>query len=117
VPSLLQTIPKPRTSVRPAEYFYHALLTSYYSVKRAAKNIFSDAQSVVDEYNNALDELMQEFRDRAVRDTHIHVHRVLDLMEDLSLDSMAYAGGAGLNDEEMPGWNEGGNSESNRGLD
>jgi len=66
-------------------------------VKRAAKNIFSDAQSVVDEYNRALDELMQKFRDRAVRDTHIHVHRVLDIMEDLSLDSMAYAGGAGLN--------------------
>jgi len=66
-------------------------------VKRAAKNIFSNAQSVVDEYNNALDELMQEFRDRAVHDTHINVHRVLDIMEDLSLDSMAYAGGAGLN--------------------
>jgi len=66
-------------------------------VKRAAKNIFSDAQSVVDEYNKALDELMQEFRDRAIRDTHINVHRVLDIMEDLSLDSMAYAGGAGLN--------------------
>jgi len=66
-------------------------------VKRAAKNIFSDAQSVVDEYNKALDELMQEFRDRAVRDTHTNVHRVLDIMEDLSLDSMAYAGGAGLN--------------------
>ena len=66
-------------------------------MKRAAKNIFSDAQSVIDEYNKALDELMQEFRDRAVRDTHINVHRVLDIMEDLSLDSMAYAGGAGLN--------------------
>jgi len=40
---------------------------------------------------------MQEFRDRAVRETHTNVHRVLDIMEDLSLDSMAYAGGAGLN--------------------
>ena len=66
-------------------------------MKRAAKNIFSDAQSVVVKYNKALDELMQEFRDHAIRDTHTNVHHVLDIMEDLSLDSMAYAGGAGLN--------------------
>jgi len=37
---------------------------------------------------------MQQYRDRAVRDTHINVYRVL---EDLNLDGMAYASGAGLN--------------------
>ena len=37
---------------------------------------------------------MQQYRDRAVRDTHINVYRVL---EDLNLDGMAYANGAGLN--------------------
>ena len=54
----------------------------------------SETQTAVDDYNKALDELMQQYRDRAVRDTHINVCRVL---EDLNLDGMAYAGGAGLN--------------------
>ena len=63
---------------------------------RATKNIFSETQSVIDEYNKTLDELMQEFRDRTVRDTSINVHRVLDVLEDLNLDGMAYAEGAGL---------------------
>ena len=39
---------------------------------------------------------MQEFRDRAVRETYISVHRVLDTVEYLSLDNMVYASGAGL---------------------
>ena len=39
---------------------------------------------------------MQEFCDRAVRDTYINVLRVLDILEDLSLDGMTYADGAGL---------------------
>ncbi|KAL4062785.1 hypothetical protein V8B97DRAFT_2091404 [Scleroderma yunnanense] len=62
--------------------------------KRLGKNIASETQTAVDDYNRALDELMQQYRDRAVRDTHINVYRVL---EDLNLDGMAYAGGAGLN--------------------
>ncbi|KIM61397.1 hypothetical protein SCLCIDRAFT_59887, partial [Scleroderma citrinum Foug A] len=64
--------------------------------KRARKSIFSETQSVVDEYYKALDELTQEFRDRAVRDTSISVHHVIDDLDDLSLDGMAYAEGAGL---------------------
>ena len=39
--------------------------------------------------------MMQEFRDRAVRDTYISIHRVLDVLEDLNLDGMEYAKGAG----------------------
>ena len=58
------------------------------------KNIASETQAAVDDYNKALDALMQQYRDRAVRDTHINVYRVL---EDLNLDGMVYASGAGLN--------------------
>jgi len=54
----------------------------------------SETQAAVDDYSKALDALMQQYRDRAVRDTHINVYRVL---EDLNLDGMAYASGAGLN--------------------
>ena len=39
---------------------------------------------------------MQEFRDRAVRDTYTKIHQVLDTVEYLSLDNMVYASGAGL---------------------
>ncbi|KAL4062780.1 WD40-repeat-containing domain protein [Scleroderma yunnanense] len=62
--------------------------------KRLGKNIASETQAAVDDYSKALDELMQQYRDRAVRDTYINVYRVL---EDLNLDGMAYASGAGLN--------------------
>ncbi|KAL4063361.1 hypothetical protein V8B97DRAFT_2011770 [Scleroderma yunnanense] len=62
--------------------------------KRLGKNIESEMRTVVDEYNRVLDDLMQQYRSRAVRDTHINVYRVL---EDLNLDGMAYARGAGLN--------------------
>ncbi|KIM54282.1 hypothetical protein SCLCIDRAFT_387208, partial [Scleroderma citrinum Foug A] len=62
--------------------------------RRLGKNIMSETQTAVDDYNKALDELMQQYRDRAVRHTHINVCRVL---EDLNLEGMAYAGGAGLN--------------------
>ena len=54
----------------------------------------SETQVAVLDYNEALDALMQQYRDRAVRDTHINVYRVL---EDLNLDGMMYASGAGLN--------------------
>jgi len=40
--------------------------------------------------------LIQEFRDRAVRDTSINVYRGLDILEDLSLDGVVCAEGAGL---------------------
>ncbi|KIO10747.1 hypothetical protein M404DRAFT_78784, partial [Pisolithus tinctorius Marx 270] len=62
--------------------------------KRTAKNIFSETQTVIDGYVKTLDGLMQQYRDRAVQDIHINTYRIL---EDLNLDGMAYAGGAGLN--------------------
>ncbi|KAL4068657.1 hypothetical protein V8B97DRAFT_784170 [Scleroderma yunnanense] len=62
--------------------------------RRLGKNIASETQTTIDEYNRALDDLMQQYRDRALRDTRINVYRVL---EDLNLDGIAYASGAGLN--------------------
>ncbi|KAL4074511.1 WD40-repeat-containing domain protein [Scleroderma yunnanense] len=62
--------------------------------KRFGENILSRTQTVVDDYNRMLDELMQQYRGRAVRDIHINSYRVL---EGINLDGMAYVGDAGLN--------------------
>ncbi|KIM50554.1 hypothetical protein SCLCIDRAFT_797416, partial [Scleroderma citrinum Foug A] len=61
--------------------------------KRLRKNVMSETQIAVADYNNALEELMQQYRDRAVRDIHVNVYRVL---EDLNLDGMTYAADVGL---------------------
>ena len=57
----------------------------------------SETQIAVADYNNALDELMQQYRDRAVRDVNVNVYRVL---EDLNLDGMTYAADVGLKTEK-----------------
>ena len=57
----------------------------------------SKKQTAVDDYNKALDALMQQYRDRAVRDTHINVINTYRVLKDLNLDGIAYASGAGLN--------------------
>ncbi|KAI5994162.1 hypothetical protein EDD15DRAFT_2435173 [Pisolithus albus] len=62
--------------------------------RRFGKNILCETQTTIDHYTNALDESMQQYRDCQARDIHINIHRVL---EDLNLEGMAYAGGAGLN--------------------
>ncbi|KIM54449.1 hypothetical protein SCLCIDRAFT_1221930 [Scleroderma citrinum Foug A] len=62
--------------------------------KRVGKNIRSETQTAVDDYNKALDALMQQHHNHAVCDMHINIYRDL---EDLNLDGMAYASGAGLN--------------------
>ncbi|KIK26754.1 hypothetical protein PISMIDRAFT_675695 [Pisolithus microcarpus 441] len=61
--------------------------------KRLGLNILRETQSVVDGYTQSLDSLMQQFRDHAVRDIQINLYRV---QEDLRLDGMTYAAGAGL---------------------
>ncbi|KIK33456.1 hypothetical protein CY34DRAFT_99569, partial [Suillus luteus UH-Slu-Lm8-n1] len=63
-------------------------------LKRAGKNIFRNTDDIIANYNNALDELMQEFRDRTGRDVAIFVH---SMGETLDLDGMVYAQRAGLN--------------------
>ncbi|KIK13811.1 hypothetical protein PISMIDRAFT_371754 [Pisolithus microcarpus 441] len=62
--------------------------------KRTGKHIFSETRTVVDGHTKTLENLMQQCRDRAARDTEVNTYRIL---EDLNLDGMAYVGGAGLN--------------------
>ncbi|KIK14898.1 hypothetical protein PISMIDRAFT_342730 [Pisolithus microcarpus 441] len=62
--------------------------------ERTRKNIFSETRAVVDGHAKALENLMQQCRDRAARDIQVNTYRIL---EDLNLEGMAYAGGAGLN--------------------
>ena len=58
------------------------------------KNIFLETGAVVKRCNDTLDGLMQQFRDWEIRSVHIHVHQIA---EDLALQGIAYADGAGLN--------------------
>ena len=53
----------------------------------------SETQTIVTDHSNALDELMQQYRDHAIRDTHVNVHRGL---EDSNLDGIPYADDVGL---------------------
>ncbi|KAG6326487.1 hypothetical protein ID866_12602, partial [Astraeus odoratus] len=59
---------------------------------RLGKNLLSDVQSTVDEYNKALDDLMQQYRDRALRTIDVNVTR---LAEEFKIDGMSYAVGVG----------------------
>jgi len=43
---------------------------------RIVKNLLSDTDERVRTYNNAFDSLLQQFRDRATRDTVVVVHRI-----------------------------------------
>lgn len=61
---------------------------------RLEKNVLSETATAVTRYNDALDGVMQRFRDVAVRDILEDVGRI---GEDLQLDGLAYAAGAGLN--------------------
>ena len=58
------------------------------------KNIFLETGAMVTRCNGTLDGLMQQFRDRAIRNIHTNVHQIA---EDLALQGIAYADGAGLN--------------------
>ncbi|KAG2365664.1 hypothetical protein BDR07DRAFT_625260 [Suillus spraguei] len=61
--------------------------------KRLGKNVISETDDLITRYNEALDELMQQFRDQAIRD-------IADLVrctgDELDLSGMPYAAGAGL---------------------
>ncbi|KAG6329841.1 hypothetical protein ID866_9247, partial [Astraeus odoratus] len=62
--------------------------------ERLGKNMLDNASSKITQYNDALDKLMQDFRNRELRDIHITVHQ---MREDLNVDGIAYAKGVGLN--------------------
>ncbi|KAF8342414.1 WD40 repeat-like protein [Amanita rubescens] len=72
---------------------------------RFIKNLLSGTDDRVKEFNGVFDKLMQEFRDGAIGDTLVVVHRIWDhfegLPEDLDLNSMPYAAGAGLNTQKL----------------
>ena len=61
--------------------------------RRLGKNVFSETTTKVANYNSKLDKLMQQLRDRALLDVQ---YTVQQMREDLSLDSLVYAGGVGL---------------------
>jgi cell fate (sporulation/competence/biofilm development) regulator YmcA (YheA/YmcA/DUF963 family) len=65
--------------------------------KRLGKNAVSGMDDLITRYNKALDELMQHFRDQAIRDVADLVQRTTDELGDkLNLSGMPYAAGAGL---------------------
>ncbi|KIK43118.1 hypothetical protein CY34DRAFT_43740, partial [Suillus luteus UH-Slu-Lm8-n1] len=68
--------------------------------KRLRKNALSDADSLITRYNDALDTLMQQFQNQAVRDVADLV-RCDELGAKLDLSTMPYAAGAGLNTEKQ----------------
>ncbi|KIN98787.1 hypothetical protein M404DRAFT_1005115 [Pisolithus tinctorius Marx 270] len=61
---------------------------------RIGDSLVSDPQTVARGHIKNLGDLMQQYRDRAIRDIQINMNHVL---EDLNLEGMAYAAGAGLN--------------------
>ncbi|KAG2130204.1 uncharacterized protein EDB93DRAFT_1256005 [Suillus bovinus] len=61
--------------------------------KRVGKNILTETDDIITWYNNALDGLMQLFRDQTLQDVAIFVQFA---GKTLDLSGMAYAGGAGL---------------------
>ncbi|KAG2343052.1 WD40 repeat-like protein [Suillus weaverae] len=72
---------------------------SHYSETKSAwirlgKHVFDETDATIQNYNNVLDSLMQQFRDRAACDTVVIVH---NMAESLDLIGMEYATGAGLN--------------------
>ena len=66
--------------------------------RRLGKNVFSETDAKVVNYNSKLDKLMQEFRDRALLSVQDGVQQI---REGLSLDSLVYAGKVGLNQEKQ----------------
>ena len=66
--------------------------------RRLGKNVFSETDTKVANYNSMLDKLMQEFRDRALLGVQYGVQQI---REDLSLDSLVCAGRVGVNQEKQ----------------
>ncbi|KXN90686.1 hypothetical protein AN958_03971 [Leucoagaricus sp. SymC.cos] len=86
-------------------YFIQAYSRNKHFWSRLLKNSFSEATARVQSYNETFENLLQEFRDKAARDTSLVVHRVWREVESLAykmdLNSIAYADGAGLNTEKL----------------
>ncbi|KAG2344492.1 hypothetical protein BDR05DRAFT_189862, partial [Suillus weaverae] len=67
---------------------------------RLGKNVFSETTDTIQQYSDAFDGLMQNFRDQVAHDVAIHIHdiaiHVHRTEEILDLSGMTYAEGAGL---------------------
>ncbi|KAG1901401.1 uncharacterized protein F5891DRAFT_254157 [Suillus fuscotomentosus] len=61
--------------------------------KRLGKNVISETDDTIKQYSDALDGLMQQFRDQVDRDVAVFVQRTGDTLD---LGDIAYAKGAGL---------------------
>ncbi|PPQ90302.1 hypothetical protein CVT25_013271 [Psilocybe cyanescens] len=92
-------------------YFIREYSTNQKFRMRLLKNFFSETDERVENYNNVFDGLLEEFRDNAAADTLVIVHRVWEgvkgmetldnIAEDSDLNSMPYAGGAGLDTRKI----------------
>ena len=51
---------------------------------RLGKNVLSQTDDTITTYNAVFDDLMEQFRNRAARDTVVVVHRVLEGVQELS---------------------------------
>jgi hypothetical protein len=69
---------------------------------RLGKNVGSETDAIIKEYSDVLDELMQQFRDKATVDVAV---LYINLSERLDLGDMPYVGGAGLDTDKqcLPG--------------
>jgi hypothetical protein len=51
-------------------------MSSVCTGKRLAKNVIAETDAKIDGYKNVFEALMQQFRDRAIRDTALDVHQI-----------------------------------------
>jgi len=57
---------------------------TFFAGIRLGKNVLSQTDGMVTTYNAVFDDLMEQFRNRAARDTVVVVHRVLEGVQELS---------------------------------
>ncbi|KAG5636802.1 hypothetical protein H0H81_006824 [Sphagnurus paluster] len=72
---------------------------------RFIKGMISETDNHVKNFNSTFDKLLQDFCDRAMRDTVVTVHRIWEHLEslpaDLDIGNMPYAAGAGINTQKL----------------
>ncbi|KIK41433.1 hypothetical protein CY34DRAFT_13061 [Suillus luteus UH-Slu-Lm8-n1] len=73
--------------------------------RRLGKHVFNETEAAIQRHNEALDSLMQEFRDKMTLTNTKAVHRIA---EDLDVSGMEYVSGAGRNTSKncIPGTRE-----------
>ena len=64
--------------------FRHFFTPTLFAGIRLSKNVISQTGDTVQTYNAVFDDLMEQFRDRAARDTDMVVNWVLEGVQELS---------------------------------